>query len=374
MMAWTRSTPRRGKCANFQPAALTRLSAPWSLETATPADRVRITLLAIAAAMALFGAIVPHLTIETMAISAILVATLCCAAAALMSENFIASLLPRTQAAEPAQGPAASLCGADKRVRNRGFDEIAVVRQQHHLTQSHQIDRQHWSKLTAHMSHELRTPLNAVIGFSELIAKEAFGPVQTDCYKDYAHAINESGRTLLKSVEDALAITALLTSGKQVNGNASCCLTSELTEALAHHAVNFEARELSIESSDAAASLVCGEQTTIRQLLINTLSHAAKLADRDSKITIEQQQTATGCILKISAPVNAPSAITAQGQTAFDLMLAKTLADLSTIRLIEEHDVSDLWSIQICMQRPTQPDFFADCETRTMNPQRQLAL
>ena len=36
------------------------------------------------------------------------------------------------------------------------------------------------------MSHELRTPLNAVIGFSEIIASETFGPVGKPAYRGYA--------------------------------------------------------------------------------------------------------------------------------------------------------------------------------------------
>jgi signal transduction histidine kinase len=34
------------------------------------------------------------------------------------------------------------------------------------------------------MSHELRTPLNAVIGFSDIIANEQFGPVGQPAYLD----------------------------------------------------------------------------------------------------------------------------------------------------------------------------------------------
>src|SRR3546814_12301089 len=33
------------------------------------------------------------------------------------------------------------------------------------------------SRFLANMSHELRTPLNAIIGFSEVMASEALGPI-----------------------------------------------------------------------------------------------------------------------------------------------------------------------------------------------------
>ena len=60
----------------------------------------------------------------------------------------------------------------------------------------------------ANMSHELRTPLNAIIGFSEMIAREMFGPV-SERYREYADAIHSSGRHLLGIVDDVLDLTKL---------------------------------------------------------------------------------------------------------------------------------------------------------------------
>ena len=63
----------------------------------------------------------------------------------------------------------------------------------------------------AQMSHELRTPLNAVIGFSELMLRELHGPLGNARYQEYAHHISESGGRLLKSSEEALAVTEAMT-------------------------------------------------------------------------------------------------------------------------------------------------------------------
>jgi signal transduction histidine kinase len=67
------------------------------------------------------------------------------------------------------------------------------------------------SELMAQMSHELRTPLNAVIGFSEVMSHELHGPLGHARYQEYAHHISESGGRLLKSSEEALAITEVMT-------------------------------------------------------------------------------------------------------------------------------------------------------------------
>ncbi len=62
------------------------------------------------------------------------------------------------------------------------------------------------SDFLASMSHELRTPLNAVIGFSELMVHEAFGPVGHERYRGYAKDIHASGSHLLQIINDILDI------------------------------------------------------------------------------------------------------------------------------------------------------------------------
>ncbi len=65
------------------------------------------------------------------------------------------------------------------------------------------------SEFLANMSHELRTPLNAVIGFSELMGAETFGPLGNAKYVDYASDIASSGRYLLAVISDVLEMARL---------------------------------------------------------------------------------------------------------------------------------------------------------------------
>src|SRR5690606_4971098 len=57
------------------------------------------------------------------------------------------------------------------------------------------------------MSHELRTPLNAVIGFSDLIRTQAFGPVGSPKYLEYGNDIHASGQHLLSLISNILDIS-----------------------------------------------------------------------------------------------------------------------------------------------------------------------
>jgi len=59
------------------------------------------------------------------------------------------------------------------------------------------------------VSHELRTPLNSILGFSEILNSELYGPLGANQYKEYAGIIHESGRKLLKLVNQVLEIARL---------------------------------------------------------------------------------------------------------------------------------------------------------------------
>jgi signal transduction histidine kinase len=59
------------------------------------------------------------------------------------------------------------------------------------------------------VSHELRTPLNSILGFSEILAAELYGPLGAPQYKEYAEIIQGSGHKLLKLVNQVLEIARL---------------------------------------------------------------------------------------------------------------------------------------------------------------------
>ncbi len=60
------------------------------------------------------------------------------------------------------------------------------------------------SEFLAHMSHELRTPMNAVIGFTEMMSSEVFGPIGSPKYREYLKDIAVSGQHLLHVVNNVL--------------------------------------------------------------------------------------------------------------------------------------------------------------------------
>src|SRR5262249_55669899 len=54
-----------------------------------------------------------------------------------------------------------------------------------------------------------RTPLNAIIGFSEIIKEQMFGPVGQNQYVEYARDIYDSGELLLSLINDILDMSKI---------------------------------------------------------------------------------------------------------------------------------------------------------------------
>lgn len=107
--------------------------------------------------------------------------------------------------------PIADPTGAVQRVVGVCRD-ITEFRRQWQLleTQNHQLAETTRLKeeFIATTSHELRTPLTAILGFSNVLLQEFFGPLNTK-QKDYIERIHTSGQHLLDLINDILDLSRL---------------------------------------------------------------------------------------------------------------------------------------------------------------------
>ena len=153
------------------------------------------------------------------------------------------------------------------------------------------------SRFLATMSHELRTPLNAVIGFSEVIASEAFGPVGKPAYRGYAVDILTAGRHLLELVNDVLTM-AKLDAGRYELDLAPMNLhdTVDRTVTIFRGTTAFERREIRVTGQLRWPWLLADERA-MRQVLLNLLSNAAKFSDPDKPIEVRYDTSSDGEIM-----------------------------------------------------------------------------
>jgi two-component system cell cycle sensor histidine kinase PleC len=218
------------------------------------------------------------------------------------------------------------------------------------------LDRAVWAKLTAHMSHELRTPLNAVLGFSELMSKEVFGPLGSSTYGDYARDIHASGRMLLKSAEDALAITALLTAPSR--RMQSCHLKTIMDDVRGFAQCDLDARSITIETLVDADIEVIGDAQAIRQMLINLITEASRNACAGTVVRAEVHRADD--LVALSITLSGQESCEASIDDGFGMILARTLCELSNAQLCETKMPEGKQSWTVRFLAPTQNDLFRE--------------
>ena len=136
------------------------------------------------------------------------------------------------------------------------------------------------SEFLAMMSHELRTPLNAVIGFSEIIHTEAFGPVGSEQYREYGADINKSANHLLSLINDILDLSKI-ESGNLVVQQAPVDVPQAVTsvETLVRDRAKRGEVSLNFDCPRAIPWLMADE-LKLKQMLANLLSNAIKFTER----------------------------------------------------------------------------------------------
>jgi signal transduction histidine kinase len=142
------------------------------------------------------------------------------------------------------------------------------------------------SEFLAAMSHELRTPLNAVIGFSEIITNETFGPVGSVKYCDYANDINQSGQHLLGLINDILDLSKIESGTDDLHEKR--IEFSEIASAalkLVEQRANKGGIKLELELLDPLPALRADERK-LKQILVNLLSNAVKFTDAGGAVTL----------------------------------------------------------------------------------------
>jgi signal transduction histidine kinase/DNA-binding response OmpR family regulator len=138
----------------------------------------------------------------------------------------------------------------------------------------------------AGLSHELRTPLNAVIGFADLMAREAEGPVGTPIYRQYAANVRDSGQHVLELINEILD-HARAEAGALPIEEGRCDL-----EAAADFAVRMltpRAERAGVLLSAAVAPAVRhlrGDDRRIRQILLNLIANGVKYTPSGGSVTL----------------------------------------------------------------------------------------
>ncbi|WP_020591666.1 PAS domain-containing sensor histidine kinase [Kiloniella laminariae] len=138
----------------------------------------------------------------------------------------------------------------------------------------------------ANMSHELRTPLNAILGFSGILQKELFGPINNKRYQGYIDDIEGSASFLLNMINDILDISVIET-GKlfplprvlsviEILKSCERLVRNRAEEARLTLAIQLPEEEYYIRADDQH----------VKQILVNLLVNAIKFTPGKGRVSL----------------------------------------------------------------------------------------
>lgn len=149
------------------------------------------------------------------------------------------------------------------------------------------------SEFLASMSHELRTPLNSIIGFSDMLLTQNFGPLNEKQLR-YVNNISVSGNHLLKLINDVLDISKV-EAGKMELHVEKLLISSSVSEVktlLTPLATNKNIQILNMV--DEKLENINADRTKFKQILYNLMDNAIKFTPEGGYVTVDARIKESG--------------------------------------------------------------------------------
>jgi len=147
------------------------------------------------------------------------------------------------------------------------------------------------SEFLAKISHEIRTPLNAIIGFSEVMMDERFGPIGNERYRQYLKDIHASGGHLISLLNDLLDLSKI-EAGKIELSFVSLNLNDVVQECVAIMQEQANRERIIIRTSlSASLPQILADARSVRQIVLNLLSNSIKFTGPGGQVIISTTLT-----------------------------------------------------------------------------------
>jgi len=134
------------------------------------------------------------------------------------------------------------------------------------------------------MSHELRTPLNAVLGFSDLLADERYGPLN-DRQQRYVTHIHTGGKHLLKLISDILDLSKI-EAGRMELTREHVTVASAFAEVISGLHPLAEKKSQALLQKVEPNLHVYADAMRFKQILMNLVANAIKFTPERGRIEL----------------------------------------------------------------------------------------
>ncbi|MDZ7616270.1 MAG: ATP-binding protein [Patescibacteria group bacterium] len=135
------------------------------------------------------------------------------------------------------------------------------------------------TRFLANMSHEIRTPLNAIIGFADLLRREATDRLDGEC-AGFVDTIHSSGKHLLELINDILDLSKI-EAGRMDVEKVSCSPHHVIGEAIS--VLRGRAAEkglfLDFQWATGVPESIRTDPSRFRQLVLNLVGNAIKFTE-----------------------------------------------------------------------------------------------
>lgn len=185
------------------------------------------------------------------------------------------------------QGRLVSFFGVNQDVTEQKSAEESLLRER---TRAELANRAK-SEFLANMSHEIRTPLNAIIGFSDIMEQQVFGPVGNSRYGAYVSDIHKSAQHLLGLVNDILDISAI-EAGEMALSPIDLDVNEVFKECIRFVHEQARMAEVALMTDPLQERMtIYADHRSVRQILLNLLSNAIKFTPPGGRVSIGAAMT-----------------------------------------------------------------------------------
>jgi signal transduction histidine kinase len=157
------------------------------------------------------------------------------------------------------------------------------------------------------VSHELRTPLNSILGFSEILAAELYGPLGSPQYREYAGIIRDSGHKLLKLVNQVLEIARLEGNAVEWDPRPEP-LAAAIDEVLTDFASAMAERQVTAEVAGGPLPAVMADERGLRTVLSALIHNAIVFSPPGGVVRIAARAIEEAVEIEIANACDAPAA------------------------------------------------------------------